>query len=285
MGRALITTTPYEWNWFKTEVYDRWVQGDPDYDVIQSHSLENPAFPRAEYERARRTMPSWKFNLFYKAQFEKPAGLIYDCFDELTHSIPRVALDPSWPRFVGHDFGANNTAALWLAYVPDANIFYAYREYHAGGLSNFAHAQKFKEYSKDEIILKRVGGSHTEQDSRESYRAAGWPISEPRFPEVEAQIDAVYGLIQNSQLFVFNDLYRLIHELETYSRELDDDYETTDKIESKSKYHLLDSLRYIASDFGAERAIIRTAPIQKRWGTISLKDKKALKSAKRGSTR
>ena len=154
-----MTTTPYEWGWFKTELYDRWIDGDPDIDIIQVASIENPVFSREEYERQQRIMPTWKFLMFYTGEFSKPAGLIYDAFDEQICRIPRFNLPKSWPRYVGHDFGPNNTAAVWYAQDPGTGFLYVYRDYLAGGLSAFDHAQKFKELSVGETIVKRVGGA------------------------------------------------------------------------------------------------------------------------------
>ena len=103
-GRVLGTTTPYNLGWLKTEVVDRWLAGDPDYMVVQGASTENPAFPLAEYERARRTMPAWKFAMFYQGLFERPAGLIYADFtdDNLVDPFPIPA---AWPRYVGITLG------------------------------------------------------------------------------------------------------------------------------------------------------------------------------------
>ena len=254
-GRILGTTTLYEFGWFKAEVYDKWRAGDPDIEVIQGDSLANPAFPRDEYERALTTMPRWKFNLFYRGIFEKPAGLIYDSFDESICCIPRFTLPQSWPRYVGHDFGSNNTAALWYAQDPVTGWLYAYRAYLAGGLSAFDHAQKFKALSQGETVVKRVGGSHTEEGWRESFRAAGWPISEPRQRDVEVGIDLVYGWHKRNALFVFNDVVLYLDELLSYSRKLDDRYQPTLEIDNKSRYHILDCARYILGDFGPERVL------------------------------
>ena len=69
-GRILGTTTPYNLGWLKQIIYDRWRGGDEDYDVIQFPSAVNPAFPREEYERAKRTLPAWKFRMFYDGQFD-----------------------------------------------------------------------------------------------------------------------------------------------------------------------------------------------------------------------
>jgi len=253
-GRILGTTTLYEFGWFKNEVYDRWQNGDPDIEVIQGDSTDNPAFPMEEYERARNTMPRWKFNLFYRGIYERPAGLIYDSFDDTVCKVKRFQLPSSWPRYVGHDFGPNNTAAMWYAQDPGTGFLYAYREYHAGGLSAFDHAQAFIRLSQGENVIRRAGGANHEDGWRESFLAAGWPIVKPRMREVEAGGNRVYGWHQQNKLFVFDDLPMYLDEKLSYSRELDDNYQPTEKIDNKSRFHLMDAERYMLSDFTPETA-------------------------------
>jgi len=252
MGRTLITTTPYVLGWLKNEVVDRARDGDKTIEVIEVDSLSNPAFPKEEYNRARAMLPTWKFNMFYRGMFTKPAGLIYDSFDERFCKIKRFALNSNWPRYVGHDFGPNNTAAVWYAQDPGTGYLYAYREYRAGGLSAFDHAQKFKAMSSGENIVKRVGGANHEDGWRESFTVAGWPITKPREREVEVGINRVYGWHQQNKLFVFDDLLEYLDEKLSYSRVLDEQYKPTEEIDDKSRYHLMDSERYIISDFAPE---------------------------------
>ena len=38
--------------------------------MIRFDSTDNPAFPREEWERARATLPPWKFKMFYQGYFE-----------------------------------------------------------------------------------------------------------------------------------------------------------------------------------------------------------------------
>jgi len=251
-GRILGTTTLYEFGWFKTRVYDLWRAGDRSIEVIQGDSTDNPAFPIEEYERAKETLPRWKFNLFYRGMYEKPAGLIYDAFDEQVSKIKRFALPGEWPRYVGHDFGPNNTAALWYAQDPGTGYLYLYREYLDGGLSSFEHAQKFIKYSEGEMIIRRTGGAHHEQGWRGDFSSAGWPIVEPRLREVEAGINRVYGWHQQNRLFVFDDLNKYLDEKLSYSRKLDDNYQPTEEIDNKSRFHLMDAERYMLADFAPE---------------------------------
>ena len=114
------------------------------------------------------------------------------------------------------------------------------------------------------MIMKRVGGSHQEQDSRDLYSAAGWPILEPRTREVEAGILGCYGWMQQNKLFCFKDVPLFLNEIQTYSRKLDENYQPTEVIENKSRYHVLDSMRYILSDFNPERVTARREPAMKK---------------------
>ena len=277
-GRILGTTTLYVWGWYKNEVFDRWKGGDPTIEVIQADSIVNPAYPREEYERARATMPRWKFNLFYRGIFERPAGLIYDSFDERVCKIKRFALPNGWPRYVGHDFGPNNTAALWYAQDPGTGYLYLYREYLRGGVSAFDHAQEFIRMSQGENVIRRCGGANHEDGWRESFTAAGWPIVKPRMREVEAGIDRVYGWHKQNRLFVFDDMVGYLDEKMSYSRKLDDNYQPTKEIDQKSSYHRMDAERYMLADFAPE--VLETAkivPVYREWNQEGPRTSKRLR--------
>jgi len=271
-GRALFTTTLYEWGWFKLEVFDRWVAKDEDYDVIQFDSVMNPAFPKEEYDRAERTMPSWKFNLFYRGIFERPAGQIYDKFDEKQCKVTPFTIPEDWPRYTGHDFGPVHTSALWYAQEPATGYLYLYRTYLTQEKCTASqNAEEWIRLSAGERIIKRVGGAGGGQAAdegwRQAYKLAGWPISEPLVKEVEVGIDKVYAWHKTNRLFIFNDQIDYLAEKMSYSRELDEFYKPTDKIKDKAKYHLMDGERYILSDFAPVDVVrVRQGVRQNRLG-------------------
>jgi hypothetical protein len=244
-ARFLITTTPYNLGWLKQQVYDRWKSGDRDYDVIRFDSTENPAFPRAEFERARATLPRWKFDLFYRALFTRPAGMIYDCFDEKRHKCPRFEIPPNWPRFLGLDFGGVNTAGVFYARDPGSvpAKYYAYREYHAGGRTAAEHVAAL--LKGEPGIPVCAGGAKSEQQWRDEFAAAGLPVYVPDIADIEVGIDRVYGAHKTGQLVVFDDLAGYLEEKLTYSRKLNDRGEPTEEIEEKNTFHRLDAERYI----------------------------------------
>jgi hypothetical protein len=243
-GRALITTTPYDLGWLKQKIYDPWSKGNKDYQVVRFDSTENPAFPVEEFERARRELPGWKFNMFYRGMFERPAGLIYDCFNEVKHKCPRFPIPAHWPRFLGLDFGGVNTAGLFIAREPGTSRLYYYREYKAGGRTAKEHTRLLL---KDEPMPTCAGGSKSEGQWRDEFRAAGLPIKEPVITDVEVGIDRVYGAHKRDEIIVFDDLEGYLEEKLTYSRKLDEMGEPTEDIEDKNAFHFMDAERYIIS--------------------------------------
>ncbi|KKL89959.1 hypothetical protein LCGC14_1909470, partial [marine sediment metagenome] len=242
-GRILGTSTIYGVNWVKTEIYNPWRKGDKTIDVIQCDALMNPIFPKEEYEREKKRMPPWKFNMIYRGTYDTPAGLIYDSFDDASCVVPRFPISKDWPRFVGHDFGGSNPAAIFFAQDPGTGFFYGYHEYLPGsGRSTSEHVNEFKEITKDTSVIKRAGGSHQEDEIRQGYTSHGWPIQEPKVNNVTAGIDKVYALHKLNKVFIFSDMENYLREKLSYSYKLDDQFNPTEEIEDKSKFHLMDCL-------------------------------------------
>lgn len=250
-GRCLVTTTPYDLGWLKKKLHDPWQaagKNHPEIDLVRFDSTENPDFPRDEYERARRDLPAWKFHLFFRALFVRPAGQIYDSFTP-KNVIPRFTIDPLWERYGGLDFGATNTAAVMFAREEDrarvpTGRFIAYKEHHPAEKWDLErHVTALLD--GEPRLPTLVGGNPQEQDWRDRFARAGLPCRKPPVRDVEVGIDAVYAACTAGNLLVMDDLAELLDEFETYSHELDDAGEPTEKIEAKSSYHLLDSVRYL----------------------------------------
>jgi hypothetical protein len=249
-GRALLGTTIYNLGWLKQQIYEPWLAGDPDYAVIQFPSIVNPAFPRDEYERAKRTLPSWKFRMMYDGVYDRPAGLIYgdfiDAYREAGgHKVHPFTIPPEWPRHVGVDFGAVNTATIWLAEDPAASVFYLYRESLEGGKTTGEHAAAVSLAGQGVNMASLWGGSKSETQQRMDWGAAGVPLGKPYVADVEAQIDRAIGLFKTHRLYIFDTCVGTLDQLGTYSREVDDAGQTTEKIKDKDTFHYLDAFRYV----------------------------------------
>lgn len=251
-GRMCIGTTIYSMGWLKDEIYDPWDRSGrnhPEIDVVQFDSVDNPSFPRDEYEAARATLPAWKFDMQYRGRFTRPAGLIYDCFDEADICDP-FPIPPEWPRYLGLDFGGVNTAGIFFAQELDAAgkptpNYYLYREYLAGGRTAKEHAA---ELLRGEPGRPRAyGGAKSEGQWRQEFAAAGLPINPPVVSEVEVGIGRVYGLHKQRRIRVFRSCRGYLEQKRSYRRVVDARGESTEAIEDKHAYHYMDAERYIGA--------------------------------------
>lgn len=239
-GRVLITTTPYNFGWLKTEVYDRWKAGDSNFDVVQFASLENPHYTREEFERAKATLPEWKFKMFYLGQFARPAGLVYQDFDPGRHVIEPFEIPATWRRVIGVDFGYNNpTAAVWLAVSPDG-VIYAYREYYKRGKLPEESGMDIKQMSRGELI-QVVACDPSEPAAIEQYRRLDLPARGADNAVMEG-IETVISAIRAGRFYVFKGLVNLLDEMEQYRWQEKQD---SIKDEPVKEYdHLMDAMRY-----------------------------------------
>lgn len=246
-GRVLVSTTVYNLGYLK-QMFDKWQAGNfPEGEFIQFASVSNPAFPREEYERARRTMPPHRFEMFYHGNFAQPAGLIFDCFEEAIHVVEDFPIPANWPRYVGIDFGAVNTALVWIAEDVERDRYVAYRESLEGGKSTDEHAAGALKLAQGENVVQWLGGSPSETQQRMDWNSAGVPVAQPYISDVEAGIDRPYALFKTKRLFVFRSCIGLRDELGTYKRKLDAQGQPLEEIENKRKFHRLDALRYNCS--------------------------------------
>ncbi len=258
-GRVLLTTTPYTLGWLKQQVWDRAKAEEaagvlPDervYEVINFASTMNPMFDQSEYEAARDEMPRWKHRMFYDGLFTRPAGLIYDSFDESRHLVEPFEIPQGWTHYLGLDFGAVNTAGVFLATGDNDETFYAYREYLTGGRTAEEHARAFARpgpYWDADVRLNAYGGAKSEDQWRREFKAAGFNVRQPKVSDVEIGIDRVYSAFKQDRLYVFKNLHGLRDELGSYSRKLDENGEPLEEIEDKNLWHRLDAVRYVVGD-------------------------------------
>jgi hypothetical protein len=278
MGRLLLTTTLYNFGYLKTEVYDRWKSGNPGYEVINFRSIDNPVFPREEWERAKREMQPWLFAMQYEGRYERPAGLIYDSFIDdyrpVGHKCPRFAIPSEWDRYLGLDFGGVNTAGLWYANEPGTSRYYLYREYPEQGRSAAGRTAKehVRELRRDEPFpVACVGGSPSEEQWRDEFKAAGLPVMAPDQGNVEVGIGRVYGAHRRSEIIVFDDLHGYLNQKRSYSRVLDSSGQPTEEIEHKNIFHYMDAERYVIGwinrvDDDPQMEVTTAPELDRRWG-------------------
>lgn len=244
-GRILITTTPYDLGWLKTKLYDPWKSGEPLIEWINFESRDNPLFPTTEWERAKRDLPAWKFDLMYRGLLTRPAGVIFDNFDPDRDTVKPFKVDARWARFIGLDFGGVNTVALFYANPPGSDVFFLYREYKAGRRTAAEHVEAI--LKGEPFPFLAAGGAKSEDQWRNEFAAAGLGIEGPEFADVEVGIDRVYGFHARRRIRVFETCEGYLEEKATYRRALDANDQPTTTIEDKSSFHFMDAERYILS--------------------------------------
>lgn len=254
-GRVFLGTTVYNLGWIKAVLYDKAVLGDRTIKIVHFDSTENPKFPKAEFERARRDLPKWRFDMFYRGRFTRPAGLILEAYDEDRHETPRYLIPAEWKRFIGLDFGGVNTAAtFWAERPPEHKLgrrLICYREYLAGGLTARQHVAAMLEGEPAHKLPLAYGGSHSEQQWRNEFSASGLPVAQCPIVDVEVGIQRLNGAFARDELEVFNDLDGLRSEILSYSRVLDELDRPTEKIKDKETFHRVDTARYLIASVRA----------------------------------
>ena len=182
--------------------------------------------------------------------------LVYSMLDERTQVIAPMPLPKEWPRYVGHDFGQANPAALFIATDPTGNL-YLYDEYKPGaGRSVYQHVQEWQKKTEGLHVLKRIGGNaNTEDEIRQGYSAHGWHIAAPKWTKPAQQISIVQGLMERNRVFVFSTMSAFLEEIRNCLWDTDSAGVRLDKIRNESHYHLLAAMRYLLSDFTPETVV------------------------------
>jgi hypothetical protein len=270
-GNVLITTTLYNLGWIKQQIHDtardggvvsvqefdsgaemetvvREADGWDDIKLVQFDSIVNPYYPMKEFEDARAKMPPDEFEMFWRGRVTTLRTLIYDCFDVNKHKVESFPIPQAWPRWTGTDPVGERIATVWVALDPDRLQLHVYREYYEPfGITTQGHVKNILNLSRREPIVESVGGSPSERQPRLDWWQAGLHLEPPPFGDVWVGIGRVYQLVKGNQLYVHDCCQNLLSEIGSYQRMKDSSGDLTDKIKDKSKYHLLDALRYVVA--------------------------------------
>jgi cytochrome c556 len=249
-GRRLWGTTPYEWNWFKSEVYERAQSGHDGFALYNWPSWMSPRVSEDECRRELSRIPLWQWEMMYLGLFTKPAGVIYDTFDYDIDTCEPFAVPPHWLIWPGVDFGDINLCGVLLTEDPDSKCLYLIREYLEGSRTYPEWVAGVKGGYR---VRVGAGGSHQEGGWREAFRANGLPLDEPPINAVAVGIASVYEQIKTHNLIVFRSCRNTIDQIQSYSRPVGPDGLPMEGIDKKSLGHYVDALRYIVSKLRPHR--------------------------------
>jgi hypothetical protein len=245
-GRMALASRPYEAGWYERLVRSGLLSPGGGVEVVSFPSWANPENPSAEdgyWDELRALLPPWKFAILYEGRFERPLGLIYDCFDFDRDTCEDFAVPGHWNVYPGADFGPVNAAGVLVAEDPGSGELFVVRQYHSGVKRTTAeHVRGIKGPYSTSV---GAAGSHGEEGCREAARAAGLLVDEPPFGGVEVQIQCVYEQLAGRKLKVFRrECSGVVEALQLFSREVSADGVVLDKIAGHEP-HVLAALRYV----------------------------------------
>lgn len=143
MGRAapkqapiFISTTPYNLTtYLYRDIYEMWKNGErDDVEVVQFKSVDNPFFPREEYDRQQRLLDPRMFRMRYCGEFERMAGLVYNDFDYKNYTDAFKIDKHKFHIVAGIDWGYTDPFAIAVrAISKEGTDDYQIAEYSVAG--------------------------------------------------------------------------------------------------------------------------------------------------------
>ena len=192
-GPVLMTTTPYAMNWVYRIIMRQAKAGDKDFELITWASSDNPAFPKDEFERVKKSLPTAIFERRYLGYFTRLEGLVYPDFDEELHVVPPFPIPDNWPWFGGMDFGYTNPSCI-IGIVHDKvnKTYYVAEEYYKREASLKELALELNRHPYNRIYGDRQA-AHLIAELQQQY---GCKNLEPCDNKVEIGIERLTKLIK-----------------------------------------------------------------------------------------
>lgn len=144
------------------EMYkDRIKDPNPDLEAFLSSSRDNSYLPKGFIDKVINSLTPQQVRLYVDCIIEYAEGAVYPDF--LQHLVDDFEIPKHWKRYLAHDPGINDPAAVLLAAQdPDDGTLYFYREY----------------YKKDQVI-SQVGKSIKEMIADIPQGMLNMPLIDP----------------------------------------------------------------------------------------------------------
>jgi phage terminase large subunit len=236
-GWALLATTPST-GWLKDRIYDVWRSGDPDYEVVQWRSIDNPGFSVKEYERLKSELPEEMFDMLYNGKFTSFSGLVYAYKPEL-HTL--TTLPNRFDVVIGGiDYGFATPSAIVVIGINDG-VYYVLKETVKKGIDDEKFADITLKYQDDYQVSVWYADPNA-KDIIEKLRKAGVKVRRG-INTVEAGISKVRSELTRGKLFVNVECEETIKEFTHYTYQMNDEGLYIDKVFKKND-HAMDAIRY-----------------------------------------
>jgi phage terminase large subunit len=247
------TSTPYALNWMYHDIYRPFTENKlSDTQIIQWRSIDNPYFPKAEYERQKNMLDSRMFAMRYEGTFQKMAGLVYEDFDRVLNGYA----DFDWRRFreryfvyAGVDWGFSNPFALVVRLISkDGSADYQLDEF----MRSYMPPEECVQIAKNYRDMYGVETFYCDEEAPDyilAFNNAGLkavPVTKGK-GSVLSGIGLHNTLIKSRQhKLIIGRCRQTVDEYETYCfKEKEDNYENTDENPVDANNHLMSATRYV----------------------------------------
>jgi len=233
LRQGFLTGNPEGRNW----IWRRFINdGNPDYNMVQATSLQNPHLPPDYVPSLLSSYPEIWVRRYVYGSWDVFEGQIYGGFDPRVHVIAPFSIPDKWPRYRSIDPGRTNpTCCLWFAIDNDENVF-IYREYYKAGRIVSENARAISEISGAERYTYTLIDPSARQTSALGYGSVMAEYLDygiettPAANELKAGINRVCEYLRvdperihpltgqrgSPGLFVFNSCENLIREFPQY---------------------------------------------------------------------
>jgi phage terminase large subunit len=223
-----------------------------DHGIFQWKSIDNPYFPKKEFERQKALLDERTFSRKYCGTFEKMTGLVYENFDRVLNQVDVF----DWKRFrdryyvyAGVDWGYNAPMAIVVRLIAkDGGDDFQAAEFLRSYLTPDEKVHIGKEFKQNYDIDLFICDNEDPQMIAAFNSAGLKSVPCKKGPgSVEHGIELHNGLIKTLQHKLFKGVCpETIDEYESYAYpENDGNIDETNDSPVSLYNHLLDATRYV----------------------------------------
>jgi phage terminase large subunit len=247
----MCTTTPYGMNWPYQQLIKPTKEGErSDVAYYQWLSIENPSFPKEEYERQKQILDPRTFRRKYMGQHERLEGLVYDLTND--HRVRSFPLPKGTRFFAGVDWGFSEGHEFGLVVRASTLDGFRYEvdEFKGSGLDPNQQIEICKQM-KALWGVELFGCDPARPDmiallNKSGCKAIGFHVGQESYKSVISGIQAHTALMRSGKYRIFEDKCpHLIDEYEAYHWPEFQEDAPAKKAPVKMNDHVLDCARMV----------------------------------------
>lgn len=239
-GQVFLTTTPYNLGWLYVDFYQPWEKNlDPDFDVYQWDSVDNPAFPREVWEAEQKRLSPAEFDRRYRGRFARMQGLVYSpsalCYVD--------SIDPRADITIGGiDWGWSHHAAIIIIRIYQGRITVIDEWYETKKTTPEIIQAAITLQNKHGVNRWYADSANPEKIAEANHNTGLNVLAyEKTQGSINAGIDYIRGLMLDNRFFILRGLQNTKDEMDLY--QYPEKPSPKDEPIAENN-HLMDAMRY-----------------------------------------